>query len=330
MRLCLKSRVGPNLQNQPEADKGVRVQDHPQSTTPLTAARRARRTATRLALGAGAVTAATVLGTAGPAAAQSAPAPHPTAAKAKAQPPSKAKPAKSRTTAPPARHQAALAGGRTSENWSGYSQSSGEVGRPVTSVSGSWQVPTSSQQVRGRSEAASDWIGIGGGRSSSKAGSAKSDPTLVQAGVTSTLGHSGSAAHYTWIETLPGDAVATPLQARSGDRITVAISRSGTDRWRVRLDNRSSGHHWTTTVRYHSAMRSGSWISERPTIGGADTNLPKRTALTYSAATVNGHPTRFRPSQRITMTDHGRRIATPTAAEGNGSSFTICSHSTRC
>lgn len=289
-----------------------------QSSQQPTTRTAARRTATRLVLGAGAVSAATVLGTAGPAAAQPA---APTA------------PPKATTATPrpaPVRHQAARSGGSTSENWSGYSQSSTDVGRPVTSVSGSWQVPSASQQVRGRSEAASDWIGIGGGRSGSKAGTGRPDPTLVQAGVTTTLGHSGYASHYTWIETLPGNAVETPLQARGGDRMTVVISRSGVDRWRVRLDNRSTGHHWTTTVRYHSAMRSGSWISERPTIGGVDTALPRRNALTYSAAMVNGRPTRFRPNQRITMTDRGRHIATPTAAEGNGSSFTICSYSTRC
>lgn len=290
-----------------------------QSSQQPTTRNAARRTATRLVLGAGVVSAATVLGTAGPAAAQPA---APTA-------PPKATAAKPRP-ASPVRHQAARSGGSTSENWSGYSQSSTDVGRPVTSVSGAWQVPSASQQVRGRSEAASDWIGIGGGRSGSKAGTGRPDPTLVQAGVTTTLGHSGYASHYTWIETLPGNAVETPLQARGGDRMTVAISRSGVDRWRVRLDNRSTGHHWITTVRYHSAMRSGSWISERPAIGGVDTDLPKRNALTYSAATVNGHPTRFRPNQRITMTDRGRRIATPTAAEGNGSSFTVCSYSTRC
>ena len=264
-----------------------------------TSARVTGRTVARLALGAGAVTAATVLGTAGPAAAASA------------------------TSSTP--HQAPRAGGHTSENWSGYSQTSRQLGRPVTAVSGSWKVPNASQQVRGRSEAASDWIGIGGGRTAGT-----TDPTLVQAGVTTTLGHSGYASHYTWIETLPGDAVATPLKARSGDRMTVAISRAGVDRWRVRLDNRSTGHHWTTTVRYHSAMRSGSWVSERPSIGGTDTHLPKRSALTYSQATVDGKATHFRPDQRITMTDNGRRVANPTAAEGGGSSFSVCSYSTRC
>jgi hypothetical protein len=269
------------------------------------------RTATRLALGAGAVTAATVLGTAGPAAAQTTPQP--------------ATHAQTKAPAKPTQHQAARSGGRTSENWSGYSQTSRQLGRPVTAVSGTWKVPSTSQQVRGRSEAASDWIGIGGGRSTGKP-----DRTLVQAGVTTTVGRSGYASQSTWIETLPGDAVTTPLQARSGDRMTVAITSAGVDRWRVRLDNRSTGHHWTTTVRYHSAMRSGSWISERPSIGGADTSLPKRSALTYSGATVNGRATHFRPGQRITMTDGGRRIATPTAAEGNGSSFTVCTYSARC
>jgi hypothetical protein len=230
--------------------------------------------------------------------------------------------AKARTS----RSAARVTGGRTSENWSGYTQSARDVGRRVTSVSASWQVSRASQRVRGESEAASDWIGIGGGRTASGA----SDPTLVQAGSTATIGRAGVPNYYTWFETLPRQAVQAPLAARSGDRLSVFIGQVGTDRWRIRMANASTGRAWSTSVRYHSSGASADWVTERPDMNGSASSLAYRKSTSFRRARVNGSAVHFQPHQRVTMTDSGRAIATPSGPEAAGDGFSVCSYRSSC
>jgi hypothetical protein len=332
------------------------------------------RTLTRLALGASAISAATLLGSALPAAASSASAAHPTpgpstragaiqAPKATVKPAQKAgtsarttktpktattsKTASTRKTAPAnaARlgrratvlvgHHAATTrstrptgttGGRTSSNWSGYTQSSRALGRPVSAVSASWQVPGARQRVRGESEAVADWVGIGGGQSGST-----SDPSLIQAGTTAVIGHSGSPSYFSWVETLPSQAVSTPVAVRSGDRMSVAIGRIAPDRWQIRMANGTTGHSWSTSVHYRSSSASADWITERPAISSTQlAPLPARRATSFRHARVNGAPVHFQPSQRITMTGGGHALATPSAPEARGDGFSVCSGTARC
>jgi hypothetical protein len=215
---------------------------------------------------------------------------------------------------------------RTSSNWSGYTQSSRDLGRRITSVSGSWQVPQASQRVRGRSEAAADWVGVGGGRHGST-----SDPTLIQAGTTALIGRSGHASYFTWFETLPSQAVNTPVAARSGDRISVAINRVSANRWRVGLRNATTGRSWSTSVHYRSSMSGADWISERPSLTGTElAPLPTRRATSFRQARVNGSPAHFRSDQRIRMTDGTTSVATPSPPEAQGDGFSVCSYATHC
>src|SRR4051794_41985076 len=50
-----------------------------------------------------------------------------------------------------------------SSNWSGYNKGVLETGTPVSSITGSWVVPTATQHTKGQDEYSSSWIGIGGG-----------------------------------------------------------------------------------------------------------------------------------------------------------------------
>jgi hypothetical protein len=236
----------------------------------------------------------------------------------------KAKTSKATSTSTATRH-ARVTGGRTSANWSGYTQSAADLRRPVDAVSGSWRVTPARQHVRGRAEAVSDWVGVGGGRVRGK-----SDPTLVQAGSATTVSRGGYASYYTWYETLPTEAVVTPLAAHPGDRLTVSIRRTGAEWWRIRLANGTTGHHWSTSVRYVSGRSSADWITERPDIAGVPSSLPTRAATTYRHATVNGHSVRFSPAQRVTMTDGSRAVATPSGPESNGSGVSVCSYRSSC
>lgn len=222
--------------------------------------------------------------------------------------------------------RARVTGGRTSENWSGYTQSARDLGRRITSISASWQVSRASQRVRGQSEAASDWVGIGGGRT----GAGTSDPTLVQAGSTATIGRAGVANYYTWFETLPRQAVLAPLVARSGDRLSVSIGQIGADRWRIRMANANTGRAWATSVRYHSSGGSADWVTERPNTNGRASALAYRRSTSFRKARVNGAPAHFQPHQRVTMTDSGRTVSTPSGAEGAGDGFSVCSYRSSC
>src|SRR5438309_11024501 len=51
----------------------------------------------------------------------------------------------------------------TSQNWGGYNQGKVEKGTLFRSVSASWTVPQATPHRRGRLEASSAWVGIGGG-----------------------------------------------------------------------------------------------------------------------------------------------------------------------
>lgn len=230
-----------------------------------------------------------------------------------------------RTTTPPRR----VTGGRTSENWSGYTQSATDLRRAVTSVSASWQVPRAEQRSSGDTEAASDWVGIGGSRGT--AGRGQSDPSLIQAGTTTTVGRAGTPSDYAWYETLPTAAVETPLATRSGDRLSVEIGRVGADRWRIRMANATTGRTWSTSVRYAANGSSADFVTERPDTSAGPTTLPTRSATSFRQAKVNGASTRFRPSQRVTMTDGTRAVATASGPEGaKGDGFSVCSYATHC
>jgi hypothetical protein len=218
-----------------------------------------------------------------------------------------------------------VTGGRTSSNWSGYTQSSRQVGRPVTSVAGSWQVPLAWQHRPGEAEAAADWIGIGGTAAGSR------DASLIQAGTATTIGRSGFASYTTWFETLPSASVATPIEAHPGDRMSVAIGRASSDRWKIRMANATTGHSWSRTVRYRSGTGSADWVSERPSTDGSQlAPLAARKATSFRHARVNGAPAHFRSSQRVTMVGNGGRLATPSAPEAQGDGFSVCSFATHC
>jgi hypothetical protein len=212
-----------------------------------------------------------------------------------------------------------VTGGRTSQNWSGYTQSASELGRAVSSISASWQVPRAKQRVSGQAEAASDWVGISGSRAS-----------LIQAGTATTVGRAGIPGNYAWYETLPSAEVETPLATRSGDRLSVEIGRVGTDRWRIRMANATTGHTWSTSVRYAASGSSADFVTERPDTSAGPSTLPNRSATSFRHATVNGASTRFRPSQRVTMTDGRHALATPSGPEAKGDGFSVCSYASAC
>jgi hypothetical protein len=177
---------------------------------------------------------------------------------------------------------------------------------------------------------AADWIGIGGDCADSRC--AASDPTLIQAGAASQVGRSGQPSFYTWFETLPSAPVTTPLAARSGDRLSVAIGRASSSRWRIQLSNATTGKSWSTTVRYRSSQRSADFVTERPTLANpSGVGMPNRGATSFRNVRVNGSAARFHANQGITMDQNGHRYATPSGPEGKkADGFSVCGYASSC
>jgi hypothetical protein len=160
----------------------------------------------------------------------------------------------------------------TSRNWSGYIAR----GEDVTTVSGSWIVPTPESDVSG---ANSTWIGIGGDTSRD----------LIQAG-TQAIVDDGEIRYSAWIERLPRAARKIPVRVSGGDSISASITETSPDRWHISLRNNTNGESFETDVAYDSSKSSAEWIEEVPTVTGFGSRLSSfgTSRFTATAATING------------------------------------------
>ena len=102
----------------------------------------------------------------------------------------------------------------TSNNWSGYAETTAQTGQKFTSVAGEWVVPAvSTMQSTNRVGCAALWTGIGGATSKD----------LIQLG-TDSCSNSSQTGYYAWYEILP--ASGTPIQSlaiQPGDRVYAAL-----------------------------------------------------------------------------------------------------------
>ncbi len=136
--------------------------------------------------------------------------------------------------------------GNASLNWSGYVA---KEGGNYTSVTGTWIVPVVSADTPATADAT--WVGIGGTQSRD----------LIQAG-TQAIVTNGSVYYVAWIEMLPGDSIAVPLEVTSGDSITATLTAQATDVWQITLQNNTKGTSYSRTVTYSSSLSSAEWIEE--------------------------------------------------------------------
>src|SRR3954447_18277944 len=90
----------------------------------------------------------------------------------------------------------------TSQNWGGYNQGKTEKGTVFRSVSATWSVPTATPHQRGRLEASSAWVGIGGGWFDGACNTSDSH-TLIQTGTATEVTAAGKSVYYAWYELIP-------------------------------------------------------------------------------------------------------------------------------
>src|SRR6266849_5873601 len=133
-------------------------------------------------------------------------------------------------------------GANQSNNWSGYNQGTLEKsGVQFHHVSGTWVVPTATQNVPGEAEYSASWLGIGGG--CVDANCAMGDATLIQAGTSQDVDASGAARYSAWWEIIPQPS--TPIAnfaVSAGNVIFVDIAETATlEVWSITVKNQTTG-----------------------------------------------------------------------------------------
>jgi hypothetical protein len=149
-----------------------------------------------------------------------------------------------------------------SGNWAGYAVT-GDDGS-VTSVSGSWTVPTVTGSKRETSYSAF-WVGMDGFSSDS--------PTVEQIGTSSDL-RSGRATYYAWYEFYPLQPM-IPINSISispGDKISASVTYSS-NTFTLTITDETTPDTYTTSMAvsdlgYTPKRDSAEWIAEAPSSGG--------------------------------------------------------------
>ncbi len=229
----------------------------------------------------------------------------------------------------------ARANANESANWFGYNQGTLEQGgTQFHSIAGDWTVPRATQHVRGRAEASSTWIGIGGGCVDAKCN--VGDATLIQTGTEQDVSRSGRASYSAWWEVIPGPSITIPtLRVRPGDHMHANISETvkNSNVWRITLRNVTRSRTFRRTVPYTSTHATAEWIQETPVIVGADAgfaDLPNLSRTTFDRARANGRAAGLRFSERMLLTSGKRVIGTPSAPDRQHDGFALCSWAARC
>jgi hypothetical protein len=207
-----------------------------------------------------------------------------------------------------------------SSDWSGYTVvSDSNHPRPkVTSINGSWTVPTVNVSLRDSFSAA--WIGIGG----------QFDSTLIQIG-TEQDSTRGQGTYWAWYELISFSAVTIDsLRVTPGDRITASISLldPATSTWSIEIHDVTNEESFQKNVLYPSSMLSAEWVVERPTISGVLMTLADFGQVTFTGctATVNstvGTVSSFPHTQIIMYDRQNTQLVSVSPLASNGSSFTV-------
>jgi len=207
-----------------------------------------------------------------------------------------------------------------SSDWSGYTVAS-DLNYPqpsVTSVNGSWTVPTVNVSLRDSFSAA--WIGIGG----------QFDGTLIQAG-TEQDSTNGQGTYSAWYELLNGNAVTIDsLSVMPGDRITASISLLDptTSIWSIEIHDVTNEQSFQKNIFYDSSMLSAEWIVERPTINNRVMTLADFGQVTFTGCTATmsstvGTVSSFPHIQIIMYNRQNTQLVSVSPLTSNGSSFTV-------
>jgi Peptidase A4 family len=224
-----------------------------------------------------------------------------------------------------------------STNWFGYNQGTLEQGgaKQFHSITGDWTVPAASQHTAGQAAASSDWIGIGGG--CVDANCTVGDNTLIQTGTEQDVSASGAASYSAWYELIPAPSLTiSNMTVGPGDHMHAQISEvvSGSNVWRITLQDVTRNETFTTTVPYSSTHATAEWIEETPLLIGTNAGLaplPNLTRISFDGGTTNGASAGLKASEEIQLIDgNGNVIGAPSAPDAQADGFAVCAWATSC
>jgi hypothetical protein len=227
-------------------------------------------------------------------------------------------------------------GANQSNNWSGYNQGTLEKGgTQFHHVSGTWVVPTATQNVPGEAEYSASWVGIGGG--CVDANCTVGDATLIQAGTSQDVDAAGAARYSAWWEIIPQPS--TPIAnfaVNAGNVIFVDIVETTAGLWSIVVKNQTTGKTFTTTTPYTSTYATAEWIEETPVVIDSTGKvtvgpLPKLTTVDFDQSMTNGHSAGLTAAEEIRLVDSkGTALATPSAPDPDADGFNVCTFATSC
>ena len=197
-------------------------------------------------------------------------------------------------------------------NWAGYVAQGGTY----TSVSGTWVVPTVTNNSGNNADAT--WVGIGG----------TSSHDLIQAGTEALPTSAGALKYQAWMEILPQDSTPVPLAISPGDSVTVSITEGSAGMWFVSFTNTTTGKSYSKEVTYNSSLSSAEWIEEMPVEVGGLLGLDNFGTINFSSgyAIKNGSVVSIAQSGATPLNmqnSSGQLIATPSVLGSDGMSFSV-------
>ena len=184
-----------------------------------------------------------------------------------------------------------------STNWSGYALTTSPGA--VSTVSGSWTVPTVTASTRKGTDYSAVWVGIDGFNSS----------TVEQIGTEQDASANGATSYYAWYEMYPAGSVnitstnyrtgVTTDPVKPGDAVTASVAYTGTNQFTLTINDTTQGWSYSTVQQMGSSGRHGGgsqaqrssaeWVVEAPSMGGI---LPLANfgtvTFTGAAATISG------------------------------------------
>jgi hypothetical protein len=202
--------------------------------------------------------------------------------------------------------------GVTSDNWSGYGGVT-SAGYRVTSTSARWKVPS----VAPKSGFSSSWVGVDGFKNSS----------LIQTG-TDQYATKGKTTYRAWWEILPaGERIIHSLTVSPGDTMEGTVELVSGSKWRITLENLTTGRSFSTTKTYRGPATSAEWIVEAPKGAHGILRLAHYGQTTFSNITLGLNSQApsavdlVYPGEAIAMMRGKARISTPSKPAGNA--FTV-------
>jgi hypothetical protein len=168
-----------------------------------------------------------------------------------------------------------------STNWSGYAAETNlnsPASDAVTSVSGSWTVPTVSGRATGYS---SVWVGIDGYSSFS----------VEQLGTEQDTSKTGATRFYAWYEMYPNPSVRiSTMPISPGDSMSASVIYNGNNSFTLQMTDNTTGTSFSINQSASVQRSSAEWIVEAPSSGSV-LPLANFGTVKFSAAqaTISGH-----------------------------------------